>query len=52
VLPGSRGLGELRSEPLHPPVHGDVIDLDAALGEELFDVTVGKPEPQATGPPR
>jgi hypothetical protein len=46
VLPSSRGLGELRREPLDPPVHGDVIDLDAALGEELFDVAVGKTEPQ------
>ena len=46
VLPGSRGLGELRSEPLDPTVHGDVIDLDPALREELFDVSVGKSEPQ------
>ena len=46
VLPSSRGLGELRSEPLDPPVHGDVIDLDPALREELFDVSVGKSEPQ------
>jgi hypothetical protein len=28
-----RRLGELAREPLHPPVHGDVIDGNAALGE-------------------
>src|SRR6266567_3810275 len=45
-LPGSRGLGELRCEPLDPPVHRDVVDLDAALSQELFDVAVGEIEPQ------
>jgi hypothetical protein len=35
------GLGQQRCEPLHPPVDGDVVDLDPALGEELFDVPVG-----------
>jgi hypothetical protein len=32
------GLSEQRREPLHPPVDGDVVDLDPALDEELFDV--------------
>jgi hypothetical protein len=27
------GVGEQRGEALHPPVDGDVVDLDAALGE-------------------
>ncbi len=46
VLSGSRGLGELGSKPLDPPVHGHVIDLDPALGQELLDVPVGQAEPQ------
>ena len=39
-------LRELRREPLDPPVDGHVIDLDAALGEELFHVPIGQAEPQ------
>jgi hypothetical protein len=34
------GLDELRGETLHPPVDGDVVNGDAALGEQLFDVAV------------
>jgi hypothetical protein len=30
----------------NPPVEGDVIDLDATLAEERFDVAVGQPVPQ------
>jgi hypothetical protein len=26
-------VGQHRREPLHPPVHGDVVHLDAMLGE-------------------
>jgi hypothetical protein len=37
------GLGELRREPLDPPVDAHMIDLDAAFGEELLDVPVGRP---------
>jgi hypothetical protein len=29
-----------RCEALHPPVQGDVIDVAAALGEELLEVSV------------
>jgi hypothetical protein len=29
-----------RGEPLHPPVHGDVIHLGTALGEQFLDVAV------------
>jgi hypothetical protein len=43
---GPGGLGELWSKPLDPPVHRHVVDLDAALGEELLDVPVGQAEPQ------
>jgi hypothetical protein len=40
------GVNEQWREPLHPPVHGDVIDLDPPLGQELFHVAVREPEPQ------
>ena len=40
------GLGQQRREPQHPPVDRDVVDLDPALGEELFDVAVGQAEAQ------
>jgi hypothetical protein len=33
--PGS--LSQQRREPLDPPVDADVVDLDPALGEQLFD---------------
>jgi hypothetical protein len=36
--PGS--VGQQRGEPLHPPVHGDVIGLDTAFGEQFLDVAV------------
>ena len=29
-------------ESLHPPVHGHVVDLDAALGQQLLDIAVGQ----------
>jgi hypothetical protein len=29
------GVGQQRREPLDPPINGDVVDLDAAFGEEL-----------------
>jgi hypothetical protein len=35
-------LGELRSEPAHPPVDSDVINVDAALGQQFFNVPVGQ----------
>jgi hypothetical protein len=38
---GPGGGGHQRGEPLHPPVDGDVVDLDATLDEQLFDVAVG-----------
>jgi hypothetical protein len=46
VLSSPSGLRELRREPLDPPVDAHVIDLDAAFRKELFDVSVGKTEPQ------
>jgi len=32
-----------RREALHPAIEGDVIDLDAPLGEQLLEVPVGQP---------
>jgi hypothetical protein len=40
VSAGLGCLGELRREPLDPPVDAHVIDLGAALGQELLDVAV------------
>jgi hypothetical protein len=40
------GLGELRSEPMHPSVDAHMVDLDASLREELLHVPVGQAEPQ------
>jgi hypothetical protein len=40
--PGS--LGEQAREAKHPPVDGDVVDLDTAFGEEFLDVAVGQTE--------
>jgi hypothetical protein len=36
------GICRQGGEPLHPPGDGYVVDLDAALGEQLFDITVGR----------
>jgi hypothetical protein len=46
VLTGPSRLRDLRREPLDPPVDAHVVDLDAALAEELLDVPVGQAEPQ------
>jgi hypothetical protein len=43
---GPSSLGQQRREPLHPPIDGDVVDLDATLSQELFDVAVGQTEAQ------
>src|SRR5829696_4911290 len=40
------GLGQQGREPLHPPVDGDVVDLDTPLGEQFLDVAVGQAEAQ------
>jgi hypothetical protein len=46
VPTGPGGLGEQRREPLHPAVDGDVVDLNAPLSQELFDVAEGQAETQ------
>jgi hypothetical protein len=38
----SGGVGQQRSEPLHPPVDGDVVDLDAAFDQQFLDVPIGQ----------
>jgi hypothetical protein len=43
---GPRGVGQQGREPLDPPVDGDVVDLDAALGEQLLHVAVRQREAQ------
>jgi hypothetical protein len=44
VAAGPGSLGQQWREPLDPPVDRDVVDLDPALGKELFDIAVGEPE--------
>jgi hypothetical protein len=39
-------VGQQRREPLHPPVDGDVIELDPALDQQFLDVSVGEFETQ------
>jgi hypothetical protein len=47
----SGGVDELRSEGLHPSVHRDVVDGDAALGQLLFDIAVGQAVAQVQSHP-
>jgi hypothetical protein len=46
VSAGPGGVGQQWCEPLHPAVDGDVVDLDAALGEQLLNIAVGQAEAQ------
>jgi hypothetical protein len=38
------GVGQQRREAQHPPVDGDMVDLDTALGGQLLDDAVGQAE--------
>jgi hypothetical protein len=40
------GVDELRRECLHPSVHSDVIDSDAAFGQQFLDAAVGQAVPE------
>jgi hypothetical protein len=40
-----------RGEALHPPVDSDVVDLDAAISQELFDIAVREPEAEMPSAP-
>jgi hypothetical protein len=42
VPAGTCRIDQQRGEPLHPPIDGHVVYLDAALGEQLFHVSVGQ----------
>jgi hypothetical protein len=42
VAAGPGRLGQQRREPLHPSVDGDVVNLDAAFGEQLLNVAVAQ----------
>ena len=46
VAAGAGRVDQLRCEVVHPPEDGDVIDLDAAFGEEFLDVAVRQAEAQ------
>jgi hypothetical protein len=41
-----RRVQQQRGEPLDPPVHRDVINLDTAFEQEFFNVAIGQAEPQ------
>jgi hypothetical protein len=41
--PEAGGVDEQRAEAPHPPVPGDVIDADPALGEQRLNVPVDNP---------
>src|SRR5258708_4993757 len=41
-----RGLDELRSEPLDPPVDGHMVDGDTTLGQQLLNIPVRQAIPQ------
>jgi hypothetical protein len=36
------GVCQQRREPLYPPIDRDVVDVDAAFGEQFLDVAVGQ----------
>ena len=44
VPAGSGGLSQQRREPLHPPVHGDMVNLHTTLSQQLLDLAVGQAE--------
>ncbi len=46
VPTGPGGLSQQRRESHDPAVDSDVVDLDAALGEQLLNVAVGQRETQ------
>ncbi len=39
-------VSQQRRKQQHPPVDGDVVDLHAALGKQLFDIAIGQAEAQ------
>jgi hypothetical protein len=47
---GTRCVDEFRSEGLYLAIDRDVVNLDAALAEQLLDIAVGQPVPQVPTP--
>jgi hypothetical protein len=43
---------EQRGEPLNPAVDRDVVNHDAPLGQQLFDISIGEPVAAGTSEPR
>ena len=43
VPAGSCRVDQQRREPLHPPVHADVVDGDPTLNQQFFHVSIGEP---------
>jgi hypothetical protein len=43
---GPGRLGQQQGKPLHPPIGGDVVDLDAAFNKQLIDVAVRQRQAQ------
>ena len=43
VPAGSGRINQRWGEPLHPAINRDVVDGNASLGQQLFDVSVGQP---------
>jgi hypothetical protein len=43
VPAGPGRIDQQRGEPVHPAINRDVVNSDAALGQQLFDVSVGQP---------
>jgi hypothetical protein len=53
VPAGTRRVDQQRGEPLHPPIHAHVINLDAPLDQQLLPITVGRSRSaDTTAPPR
>lgn len=49
---GPRCVDQQWREALHPSVERDVVDLDATLGEQLFEIPVGQPVAQVSAHPQ
>jgi hypothetical protein len=42
----SGGVDQQRSEPLHPAIDRNVVDIDTALGQQFLDIAVGQAIPE------
>jgi hypothetical protein len=46
VPAGAGSLSQQRREPLHPPVHSDMVDLHTTLSQQFLDIAVRQAEAQ------